>query len=292
MDGITAAEKSNSVLGPLREKFEGRRGRAVLICAGCLIMFAVLFITGFMMDDSGLRTNFLERSLAPSLEHPFGTDWLGRDMLVRTVKGLCLSLQVGMLAAACSTVFALLFGLCAATLGPKADSLVTGLIDVIMSTPHLVMLILISFTLGGGAAGVISAVALTHWTRLARIVRAEMLQLRNAEFIKISEKMGKGRLWIARHHMLPHVFPQFMIGLILLFPHAIMHAAGLTFLGFGLSPHNPSIGILLSEAMQHLSTGYWWLAVAPGLCLVLMVKAFDILGNTMRYLMDPKTSQQ
>ena len=91
--------------------------------------------------------------------------------------------------------------------------------------------------------------------------------------------------------MLPHLFPQFFVGLILLFPHAILHSAGLTFLGFGLSPHLPSIGILLSEAMRYLSMGAWWLAVAPGASLVLMVKLFDLLGGEVRYLLDPRTSQ-
>ncbi len=86
--------------------------------------------------------------------------------------------------------------------------------------------------------------------------------------------------------------PQFLVGLVLLFPHAIMHAAGLTFLGFGLTPHVPSIGILLAEAMRHLSTGHWWLAVAPGCALVLMVKMFDVIGGSLRKLLDPKTSQE
>ena len=92
--------------------------------------------------------------------------------------------------------------------------------------------------------------------------------------------------------MLPGLLPQFLVGVLLLFPHAILHAAGLTFLGFGLSPHTPAIGILLSEAMQHLSTGYWWLALGPGLSLVAMVKLFDIMGNSLRTMVNPKTAQE
>jgi peptide/nickel transport system permease protein len=172
------------------------------------------------------------------------------------------------------------------------DLAVTSLVDIVMATPHLVLLILISFSLGGGAKGVIVAVALSHWTRLARIIRAEILQLKTADFVHLSHQMGKTPFWIARHQFLPIVFPQFMVGLILLFPHAILHAAGLTFLGFGLSPHTPAIGVLLSEAMRHLSTGYWWLAVAPGAALVFFVKLFDLLGGAVRTLTDPRTHQE
>ncbi|MGD9187936.1 MAG: ABC transporter permease [Desulfobacteraceae bacterium] len=269
-----------------------RRGRAMWMVAFSCLLLAALYLGSRLMDDSGLETNFMLRNHSPSATHLFGTDWLGRDMFTRTIKGLCLSLGIGMVAAACSTVIALTLGLSAAVFGKKVDALVTGLIDVMISTPHLVLLILISFAVGGGGKGVIIAVAATHWTRLARIVRAEVLQLKNAEFVQLSKKLGRRPVWICRHHLLPHLFPQFFVGLILLFPHAIMHAAGLTFLGFGLSPHTPAIGVLLSEAMRHLSTGYWWLAVPPGLMLLIFVKLFDLLGNGLRYLLDPKTSQE
>lgn len=257
-----------------------------------LVLFTGLFISAYVIGDSGLETSFSIRNQAPSWAHPFGTDWLGRDMLTRTLKGLCISLGIGMTAALCSTVISLVLGTAAAVLGKKTDRLVTAMIDVVIATPHLVLLILISFSLGGGAKGVIIAVALSHWTRLARIIRAEILALKTSDFVMLSPKLGKSRFWIAYHHILPGLFPQFLVGLLLLFPHAILHAAGLTFLGFGLSPDTPAIGILLSEAMKNLSTGYWWLAIGPGVCLVAMVKLFDIMGNTLRTMINPKTSQE
>lgn len=269
-----------------------RRVRTLCLTIFCLAVFALLFISAWRMDESKLSVNFMAKNLSPSWEHPFGTDWLGRDMLVRTVKGLRISLGIGMVAALCSTVLALVLGGAAATCGRRVDALVTGMVDVVMGTPHLVLLILISFSLGGGAVGVIVAVALSHWTRLARIVRAEILQLKSADYVLLSRHMGRSTLWIARRHLLPNLLPQFLVGLILLFPHAIMHAAGLTFLGFGLPPHLPAIGVLLSEAMRYLSTGYWWLAVAPGLALLFFVKLFDLLGGAVRILTAPKTSQE
>ncbi len=269
-----------------------RRTRTMWLAVFCIAVFAALFVSAAAVGEKGLSVNFLQRNLPPSWDHPFGTDWLGRDMLVRTVKGLRISLGIGIVAAACSTVISLVLGLAAATLGRRTDTLVTALVDVVLSTPHLVLLILISFCLGGGATGVIVAVALSHWTRLARIVRAEILQLKNADYVLLSRRLGRKPLWIARHHLLPNLLPQFLVGLILLFPHAIMHAAGLTFLGFGLPPHMPAIGVLLSEAMRHISTGYWWLAVTPGLALLFFVKLFDLLGGAVRFLTAPKTSQE
>ena len=123
-------------------------------------------------------------------------------------------------------------------------------------------------------------VALTHWPSLARLIRAEVIQLRESPYIQISCKLGKSSWYIARKHMLPHLVPQFIVGLVLMFPHAIL--SSITFLGFGLSTEQPAIGIVLSEAMQYLITGKWWLALFPGLLLVFTVVLFYILGESLR----------
>lgn len=273
-------------------RFGNRRRRTLWTIAFCLLLLAAVFVGGYALGEQGLQTALTERNQVPALAHPFGTDWLGRDMLTRTVRGLGLSLMVGLLAASISAVLGLLLGTLSATLGGKVDLVITWLIDLFFSLPHLVLLILISFVLGGGLRGVIIAVAFTHWPGLARIIRAEVLQLKSAEYIQLSARLGRSPAWIARHHMLPHLVPQFIVGLILLFPHAILHEAGITFVGIGLSPHTPAIGIILSESMRHLSTGYWWLAVLPGAALLIVVKIFDVLGENMRTLLDPKTSQE
>ncbi len=285
-------EKTSSTNTIFRLPPLSRRNRAILSCLFTLLFFLFLYTSAAFIDKAGLDVDFSLKKLAPSFQFPFGTDWLGRDMLVRTVLGLCHSLNIGLLAAACSSLISICIGVMAATMGKRVDNFLSLTIDSIMSTPHLVLLILVSFACGGGPKGVIIAVAVSHWPRLARIIRAELLQLREAHFIHISRRLGKSPGWIALHHMLPHLLPQFMIGLLLMFPHAILHAAGLTFLGFGLTPHEPSIGVLLSESMRHLSTGYWWLAVLPGVSLVFTVKLFDTLGNNLRTIFDPRTAQE
>lgn len=143
-----------------------------------------------------------------------------------------------------------------------------------------------------GLKGVVIGVALTHWPSLARLIRAEVIQLRESPYIQISCKLGKSSWYIARKHMLPHLVPQFIVGLVLMFPHAILHESSITFLGFGLSTEQSAIGIVLSEAMQYLITGKWWLALFPGLLLVFTVVLFYILGESLRKMLDPGSIHQ
>ncbi|BCS97015.1 peptide ABC transporter permease [Desulfoluna limicola] len=271
--------------------FADRRTRAwtTLVLIG--VTFALLFIAGALVGEEGLATNLLARRLKPSWDYLLGTDMLGRDMMTRTLLGLRTSLGVGVAAALCSALIAGTLGIVAAVGGRRADSIVSLTVDLFMSMPHLVLLVLVAFVLGGGAKAVIVAVAISHWPRLARIIRAEVLQLKEAPYIHIAGKLGATPMEIARRHMMPHLLAQFVVGAVLLVPHAILHAAALTFLGFGLTPHTPSIGMLLSESMRHLSTGYWWLAIFPGVALVCAVKLFDMAGNELRLLLSPRLSE-
>ncbi|WP_414586473.1 ABC transporter permease [Scytonema sp. PCC 10023] len=271
--------------------FSNRRSRTLVLIALCAIVLSILLLGTQLIGKAGLEIALQERNQPPTLAHPFGTDWLGRDMFTRTLHGLSLSLWVGLLTASFSAVIALVLGTLSATLGGKVDAFIIWIIDVFFSLPHLVLVILIAFAVGGGVKGLIIAITITHWMNLARLLRAEVLQVKSSDYVQLSSKLGHSPLWIARNHILPHLLPQFLVGLILLFPHAILHEAGLTFLGLGLPPEIPAIGIILSESMRYLSSGYWWLAVMPGVALLLAVKTFDILGQSLLALLDPKTSQ-
>lgn len=221
------------------------------------------------------------------MTHLFGTDWLGRDMLSRTLKGLSVSILIGGAAAAASAVISLTLGIMAAVLGKTADAIISYLIDLIMGIPHILLLILISLALGRGLKGIIIGIMLTHWPSLARVVRAEILQLKESPFVLVAGKLGKSKLQIALHHMLPNVLPQFLTGMLLMFPHAILHESSITFLGFGLSAEQPAIGIILSESMKYLIMGEWWLAVFPGFMLIAVVLLFQYLGESLRLFADP-----
>lgn len=278
---------SNSV-----RRCPNRRQRTLVVIAMGAVFLLALLGGGLLLGNEGLTTNLTERNLPPSLVYPLGTDWLGRNMLARTVQGLSLSFAVGLAAAGISAFIALVLGLAAALGGKRIDSIITWLVDIFLAVPHLVLIILIAFVFGGGLTGVIAGVTLTHWPTLTRLLRAEVLQLRSADFVLVSRRLGRSSWWIATRHLLPHLRPQLLIGFILLFPHAILHEAAVTFLGFGLSPHRPAIGVILSESMQYLSAGSWWLAFFPGLALLIMVRTFDVLGDNLRMLFDPRSAQE
>ncbi|MGL5560814.1 MAG: ABC transporter permease, partial [Paraclostridium dentum] len=157
---------------------------------------------------------------------------------------------------------------------------------------HALVIILISISLGGGLKGIIIGVAITHWPSLTRIIRAEVMQIKNSEYVKLSKNFGKSNVHIATKHILPHIIPQLLVGVVLIFPHAILHEASITFLGFGLQPHEPAIGIILSEAMKYLSSGRWWLAFFPGISLVLVSLMVDNIGKQISKLINPKLAHK
>ena len=319
------------------------RVRALTVSISTLTVIAAIVLVGhFLLADAATASDFTAKNLPPSSSHLFGTDWMGRDMLARTVAALSTSILIGLLAALTSALIALALGTAAALSAPRAgaalsahhadtqhaphadaaqraqhaaaaqraphvhrlprplrlrrlprlDTAITWLIDLLLGIPHIILLILISYALGKGYWGVTLAVALTHWPNLARIIRAEVLQCQQSPYVAQARKLGASPLSIARHHLIPHVLPQFLVGLVLLFPHAILHEAAITFLGFGLPPELPAIGIILSESMGYLSAGSWWLAALPGLTLMLIALLFNTAASNLRRLVDPFTSQE
>mgnify|MGYP004464827929 CR=1 FL=1 len=269
-----------------------RRVLTIVVCAVIAVLLLAILISGICITDDMVAPNFAQKNQAPSMAHMFGTDWLGRDMFLRTVKGLSLSIVVGSVGSAVSAVLATAIGIAAAMGSKWLDSAVNWCIDLVMGVPHMVLLILVSFACGKGLTGLLVGLAVTHWTSLARLMRSEVMQIRAQQYIAVSRRLGHGSWFILTRHLLPHLVPQFLVGLILLFPHAILHESALSFLGFGLSPEQPAIGIILSESMKYLSSGMWWLAVFPGLLLVLLVVLFEKLGDHLRKIVDPYCAQE
>lgn len=264
------------------------RRKTIFLIVFALVILLSVSIAGILIKPDSLTTDFTSKNLAPNLAHLFGTDWLGRDMFLRTIKGLSLSIFIGMFACAIGIVIAVILGLMSATMGKKVDAVICFFIDLFLSTPHILMIIIICFAVGGGLKGIIIGIAVTHWASLARLVRAEVKQLLTQEYVHIARQLGKSRLYIAIHHVFPPLLPLLLVGFISTFPHALLHEASITFLGFGLPPHEPAIGIILSESMKYLAAGYWWLAALPGLSLLFIVLLFDVLGENIKKLINPK----
>ncbi|TFV63718.1 UNVERIFIED_ORG: ABC transporter permease [Bacillus sp. AZ43] len=278
-----------TVLAAPRAALADRRRRTLAYVVLSLVVVLGVVVAGGLAADPAQTTSLGDRNLGPSADHWFGTDRLGRDMLARTLAGLRLSLAVGVAAALISAAIALLLACLAAVFGGVVDRAVSWLVDLFLALPHLVLLILLAFALGGGTQAVVIAVAVTHWPTLTRVLRGRAREVMSSDYVAVSRQLGRGRWWIARHHLAGHLTGHFLVGTVLLFPHAILHEAALSFLGLGVDPGEPSIGVLLSESMRYLTAGAWWLAVLPGLCLLVVVKLVDTIGENARALLDPRS---
>ena len=265
------------------------RTKTLVVIGLAIVIILSIFISGYFIRD--IPTNFASAMQMPSLEHLFGTDWMGRDMFQRTIAGLGLSIMVGFIASVVSTIISILLGLFS-SFNKVADEAVAGIIDLFGSIPHILLIILVSIMFGGGVFGVIMGVGVTHWTPLARVLRSEVKEIKTKEYIALAENLGRNKVWIAIKHIFPLIISQIIVGVILMFPHAIMHEAAITFLGFGLPPHEPAIGVILAESMHYLSSGCWWLAFYPGLSLLLVVLLFDLIGENVEKLLNPETAQE
>ncbi|GAA2781874.1 ABC transporter permease [Saccharopolyspora taberi] len=247
---------------------------------GALVVPAVLG-GGDLVDYDSVR-------LAPSPAHPFGTDSGGRDLLVQSLAGLRISLLVAAVSAVVSTVLGSLVGAVAGAVGGWTDRLLMRAVDTVNSVPHLLLGIVIVALYRGSLGAVMLSIALTHWTTVARIVRAEVLSLRERPYIDAAVAGGSTRMRILRRHLLPAVVPQAALSAVLLVPHAVWHETALSFLGLGLPPHLASIGNILGDGREAVLLGAWWIVAFPSLLLVATTLAVSGLAATWRDRVVPR----
>ncbi|MFI8193630.1 ABC transporter permease [Streptomyces sp. NPDC085946] len=224
----------------------------------------------------------------PDWAHPFGTDDVGRDLLLRCVYGLRVSLLVGVAAALTATVIGTAVGAVAGALGGWADRAVMRLVDTFSSVPHLLMGIFIVAMFRPGVWPVVVSVALTHWLSTARIVRAEVMSLRSRPYIDAAVSGGASRWQVAVRHLLPGVLPQAALAAVLMVPHAMWHESALSFLGLGLPTHTASLGTLVQSARGSLLAGQWWPTLFPGLFLIVPTLAVAGLAGAWRERINPR----
>ncbi|EME96994.1 ABC transporter permease [Streptomyces mobaraensis NBRC 13819 = DSM 40847] len=225
---------------------------------------------------------------APSAAHPFGTDEVGRDLLLRSVYGLRVSLLVGAVAALVATVVGTAVGALAGALGGWADRVVMRVVDLFSSVPHLLLGIFVVAMFRPGVGPVIASIAVTHWLSTARIVRAEVLSLRSRPFVDAAVSGGSSRLRIAVRHLLPGVLPQAGLAAVLMIPHAIWHESALSFLGLGLPTHQASLGNMVQAARGSLLAGDWWPTLFPGLFIIVPTLAVAGLAAAWRERLSPR----
>ncbi|MEU1019149.1 ABC transporter permease [Streptomyces sp. NPDC005898] len=257
---------------------------AVIIAA---VVLAVLVVPP-LADLDQQAVDLAAKLRPPSPAHPFGTDDVGRDLLLRCVYGLRVSLLVGVVAAVVATVIGTAVGALAAASGGWVDRIVMRLVDVFSSVPHLLLGIFIVAMFRPGVWPVVVSVALTHWLSTARIVRAEVLSLRSRPYIDAAISGGASRLRVAVRHLLPAVLPQAGLAAVLMVPHAIWHESALSFLGLGLPTHQASLGTLVQSARGSLLAGHWWPTLFPGLFIIVPTLAIAGLAGAWRERINPR----
>ena len=230
-----------------------------------LLYAAILpFFAGTDLHEADLS----QARLAPSAAHWFGTDLAGHDLFVRVALGLRVSIFVAAVCAVVSTVIGVLIGAVAASWGGKVDSVLMRFTDTINALPQLLLGIAIVAFYPGSLVAIIASIALVHWSPVARIVRSIALSTRELEYVEAAYLAGASHWQVARKHLLPSVFGQMKVSVVLLFPHAIWHESTLSFLGLGISPDQPSLGTLLEVARTEILIGCWWELVFPAGALV------------------------
>ncbi|MEV4521661.1 ABC transporter permease [Micromonospora tulbaghiae] len=258
---------------------------AVVVLAG-VVAAALLAPVLWPLDQSAVDLS--RTRLAPSPEHLAGTDDLGRDVAVRSLYGLRVSLLVGAVAALVAAVIGGLVGAVAGSVGGWVDRALMRVVDTVAALPHLLLGIFIVAMLRPSLGAVIASIALTHWLSTARIVRSELLSLRNRPFVDAAISGGAGRVRVLTRHLLPHVLPRLALATTLMVPHAVWHETALSFLGLGLPPHLASIGNMINDGQRSLLTGAWWASIVPGLLLVAATLALAVLTGRWRDRLDPR----
>ncbi|MEJ3749624.1 ABC transporter permease [Actinomycetes bacterium KLBMP 9797] len=266
-----------------------RRGRGVVVAAMLLgvVCLAALLVPVFAPTDQRL-VDLAAADQAMSWTHPLGTDELGRDLLVRSLYGLRVSLAVGVAAALVATVLGGLVGLVAGVAGGWVDWALMRLIDGVGALPHLLAGIFIVALFSPGVGAVVVSIGVTHWLSTARIVRSEVLSLRGRTFVDAAIAGGAGRWWVLRRHLLPGVLPHLALAVVLMVPHAIWHESALSFLGLGLPPHLASLGNMINDGRRTLFAGVWWPSLVPGVFIILPTLAVSVLSLWWRDRLNPR----
>jgi peptide/nickel transport system permease protein len=227
---------------------------------------------------------------SPSLEHPFGTDDLGRDLLSRVIYGSRYTLLVGIGVVIIVAVLGSILGFLAGYYGGKIDTIIMRMVDVMLAIPALVLALAIAGALGGGIWNVIIAIGAVGWTQFARLVRGEVLKIRESEYIQAARALGASDFKIISKHIAPNMMAPVIVYITLYIPSAILWAASLSFLGLGVQPPYPEWGALIANGRSYISFA-WWIATIPGFAIMLTVLGFNFLGDGLRDALDPKMAK-
>ena len=261
-------------------------GSLVVLLFLCLVAMFPDFFAPYAFDEP----DFLSITLPPTTEgnHFLGTDFLGRDTLSRIIYGLRTSLWVALVVSLLATVIGTTIGAIAGYFGGWADNVLMRLTDLVLTLPGLAVLLTISVYVGQGDPKRVAIIlALLFWTAFARIVRGTFLSLREKEFVEAAKASGAGDGRIIIRHILPNAVGPIIVNATLIVAAAVLTEAALGFLGFGVQPPNPALGVLINEG-QSEGLKFWWLVTFPGLVIVLIALCVNFVGDGLRDALDPQ----
>ena len=226
-----------------------------------------------------------------STEYLLGTDHLGRDVLSRLIFGARVSMYVGFTAVLFAGTLGTLLGILSGYLGKWVDQLIMRITDTWLALPALMFAIFMAATIGPSETNIIIILGAVYWTRYARVIRGEVLSLKERDFVRLAIVAGCSKRTIMLRHMLPNVLNSAIVIASLMLGVVIITEASLSFLGVGVPPPKPAWGLMLADGKKGLMAGYWWLTVFPGTCIMLMVLSANLLGDWLRVKLDPQLRQ-
>ncbi len=259
------------------------------LAAGLFAVLVALAVLGpFLAPHDPLLSDTARKLEPPSARHWFGTDQVGRDVLSRVIVATRLDLAISLSAVALAFAAGSLFGACAGYFGGWTDRVVTRVTDTIMAFPLFVLAMGIVAALGNTLANIVYATAIINVPFYARMARAEVNVRREAGFVDAARLAGNGPARILAVHLFPNCLPPMVVQASLNLGWAILNAAGLSFIGLGVRPPTPEWGIMVADGAAFIVSGEWWMSLFPGLALMLAVFCFNLLGDGIRDLIDPR----
>src|SRR6185503_9723470 len=223
--------------------------------------------------------------------HLLGTDHIGRDVLSRLIFGARVSMMVGFIAVIIAGVLGSALGILSGYLGGWVDQVIMRITDTWLALPALTFAIFLAAIVGPSEWNIVIILGAVYWTRYARVIRGEVLSLKERDFVRLAIVAGCSKWTIMKRHILPNVINSAVVLATLMLGVVIVTEASLSFLGIGVPPPKPAWGLMLSDGKQGLMVGYWWLTVLPGCCIMLMVLSANLLGDWLRVKLDPQLRQ-
>lgn len=267
--------------------------RNTLSVLGILIIFAFLLIAIFgpsLAPYDPIKSETANRLQVPSAGHWFGTDQLGRDIFSRVIHGARISLRIAMIVAVIAGTIGTVVGITSGYFGGLVDDGLMRVTDMFFAFPKLVLAMAVAAALGPDLENLILAIAVASWPVYARLARGEALAVREEDYIEAVRALGAGRLRILFQHVLPMCITPIIIQVTLDMGFIILIAAGLGFIGFGAQPPTPEWGIMIAEGRNYI-TSDWWVSTFPGLAILVTVLGFNLLGDGLRDVLDPRLTR-